>query len=430
MVKGRFFRKVISVFEAESRPFRIPPAPSSGQRTPSASKNIPIFSRFITKILVQSLTLAVHMRGISTLAVRYSYLSQQFSDCEDLWCSLREFVSTGDFTLGKPLMQFEEDFAELMDSKFAVGVNSGTDAIKIALKVLGVKPGDEVITAANTFVATVGAIHELGARPIFVDVDDSFCMNVELIEAAITKRTTAIVPVHFTGYMTRMDEVMRIAKKHRLAVVEDACQSILAEWQGRKAGTFGHAAAFSLHPLKNINVWADGGVIVTNSEETADRLRLLRNHGLASRDVVLELGFNSRLDTLQAVVGSWLLPQAIEISEKRIRNAAYLDAGLSTIPQIKIPPRLTQMRIVYHLYMVFAQNRNALLDHCLRAGIEAKIHYPVPIYKQPALRNISNNLTFPVTDFHAQNIISFPCDQHLDEEHLNEIISVVKNFYV
>lgn len=363
------------------------------------------------------------------MAVRYSYLSEQFADCPDLWEKLRQFVITGDFTLGKPLKDFECNFASLMDMPFSVGVNSGTDALKLSLKALGVKPGDEVITAANTFVATVGAINEIGAKPVFVDVDETFCINVELIESAITPLTKAIVPVHFTGYMAKMDRIMKIADKHNLIVVEDACQAILAELCGRKAGTWGHAAAFSLHPLKNLNVWSDGGMIVTNDRGLDKRLRLLRNHGLVDRDHVVELGYNSRLDTFQAIVGDWLLPQAVEISKKRIANASSLDLGLSIIPQISIPKRPEDMRIVYHLYIVYAENRDALLSYCNFRGIEAKIHYPIPIYKQKALGPQINSMVFPVTDFQSQNIISFPCDQHLSPEQIAEIIQVVNDFY-
>ncbi len=363
------------------------------------------------------------------MAVRYSYLSQQFENCPELWDELKSFVSTGDFTLGAPLTAFEKSFASLIGTQFAVGVNSGTDAIKIALKALGVNPGDEVITAANTFVATVGAINEIGAIPVFVDVDETFCMNVELIEQAITSKTKAIVPVHFTGYMTKMDRVMEIANAHGLIVVEDACQGILAEWKGKKSGTWGHAAAFSLHPLKNLNVWSDGGVIVSNDVRLDTQVRLLRNHGLVDRDHVEVLGFNSRLDTFQAVVGNWLLPSAVEISNKRIENARKLDEGLSKINGIKIPNRPKEMRIVYHLYIVYADLRDELLQYCLNLGIEAKVHYPVPIYKQKALGNITNNLTFPETDLQARKIISFPCDQHLSDSQISEIIDAVNKFY-
>lgn len=363
------------------------------------------------------------------MAVRYSYLSQQFADCPELWDELRAFVSTGDFTLGKPLQKFERNFSSLMNVPYSVGVNSGTDALKIALKALGVKPGDEVITAANTFVATVGAINEIGAIPVFIDVDETFCMDVELIESAITSRTKAIVPVHFTGYMTKMDRVMEISEKHDLVVVEDACQAILAEWKGRKSGNWGHAAAFSLHPLKNLNVWSDGGMIVTSNRELDYRVRLLRNHGLADRDHVVELGYNSRLDTFQAIVGNWLIPKAIDISEKRIENAQKLDEGLIKIPQIRIPERPKDMRVVYHLYIVYAENRDSLLEYCISRGIEAKIHYPIPIYRQEALASVVKDLVFPQTDYQAKNIISFPCDQHLSNGEIHEIIQVVTDFY-
>lgn len=362
--------------------------------------------------------------------VRYSYLKQQFENADDLWAELRAFVETGDFTLGRPLQEFEEKFASLMDSKYAIGVNSGTDAIKIALKVQGVGHGDEVITAANTFVATVGAIAELGATPVFVDCDDTFCMNADLIEAAITDRTVAIVPVHFTGYMTDMRKVMKIAEKHNLVVVEDACQSILGAIDNKKAGTWASTGAFSLHPLKNLNVWSDGGVIVTSDRGLAEALRLQRNHGLVDRDTVGILGCNSRLDTFQAVVGNWLIPQTQSIADKRIENAAYLDSGLGKLPQVTIPPRPADYRIVYHLYIVFAEERDALLKHCLDRGIEAKVHYPVPIYRQPALAHLGHKEgDFEVADRHTESIITFPCDQHLEREQLDYMIETVTQFY-
>ena len=288
------------------------------------------------------------------MKVRYSYLSQQFSNCDDLWRDLKKFVKTGDFTLGKPLQVFEQKFAKLIGTKYAVGVNSGTDAIKLPLKAIGIKPGDEIITAANTFVATVGAITELGAKPVFVDCDDTFCMDVNLIEKKITKKTKAIVPVHFTGYMTNMKALMPLSKKYNIPIVEDACQSILANINNKNAGTWGVAGSFSLHPLKNINVWSDGGVITTNNYSLYKKLLLLRNHGLVDRDTVKICGYNSRLDTFQAVVGNWLLPSARSISNQRIKNANYLDRELTKINGITIPPRPKNFRIVYHLYIVFS----------------------------------------------------------------------------
>lgn len=362
--------------------------------------------------------------------VRYSYLSQQFNNCPDLWLNLKKFVATGDFTLGQPLHDFEKNFARLMKVKYAVGVNSGTDAIKLSLKVLGIKSGDEVITAANTFVATVGAITELGAKPVFIDCDDTFCMNVDLLEKKITKRTKAIVPVHFTGYMTNMVQLKKIAKKYKIPVVEDACQAILASINGKLSGSWGELGAFSLHPLKNINVWSDGGIITTNNYKYYEQLKLLRNHGLESRDKVKICGFNSRLDTFQAVVGNWLLPKANSIANQRIENANYYDLHLKKIKGVNIPPRPKNFKIVYHLYIIFAKNRNKLLKYCLKKGIEAKIHYPIPIYRQKALKFLKYKKgDFPVTDSHANKIISFPCDQHLSLKQMNYVISTVKEFY-
>ena len=251
----------------------------------------------------------------------------------------------------------------------------------------------------------------------------------DLVESAITEKTTAIVPVHFTGYMTDMRKLLPIAQKHKLPIVEDACQSILGEVGGRKAGTWGLVGAFSLHPLKNLNVWSDGGLIVTDDSKIAEHLRLLRNHGLVNRDEVQLLGYNSRLDTLQAVVGNWLIPQTEEIAATRIKNAAKYDSGLGAIKGIKIPPRPKDFKIVYHLYMVFAEKRDQLLAFCQARGIEAKIHYPVPIYRQEALKKYGQAERFPVTDRHAESVISFPCDQHLSDEEINFVISTVADFY-
>ncbi len=364
------------------------------------------------------------------MKVRYSYLKQQFSNSNDLWRRLKKFVGTGDFTLGKPLKDFENKFAKLINTKYAVGVNSGTDALKLSLKVIGVKPGDEIITAANTFVATVGAITELGAKPVFVDCDDTFCMNVSKVEKVITKKTKAIVPVHFTGYMTNMPELKKISKKFGIKIIEDACQSILGEINKKKSGTWGELGAFSLHPLKNINVWSDGGIITTNNSNYYKKLLLLRNHGLVDRDTVKINGFNSRLDTFQAVVGNWLLPKAKQIALQRIKNAKFYDKKLSKVPEIEIPPRPKNYKIVYHLYVVFAEKRDQLYKYCRKKGIEAKIHYPKPMYLQESMSFLKHKKgDFPTTDEHAKKIITFPCDQHLSRKQLNYVVKTIQDFY-
>jgi dTDP-4-amino-4,6-dideoxygalactose transaminase len=326
--------------------------------------------------------------------------------------------------------EFEQRFAAMLGVRHAIGVGSGTDALKLSLKALGIGPGDEVITAANTFIATVGAIHETGARAVLVDCLDHFCMDVDKLEAAITPRTKAIMPVQFTGEVTEMPRLMAIAARHGLPVVEDACQGILSEYAGRKSGTWGIAAGFSLHPLKNLNVWGDGGVIVTNDDGMERSLRLLRNHGLKNRDEVEVLGCNSRLDTLQAVVGNWLIGQTPAITDARIANGAYYDAAFSQIPGLRVPPRRPEVKRVFHLYIVFARERDALLAHCKANGIEAKVHYPVPLYQQEGLKLLGYAPgTFPVTDRHSREVISFPVDQHLTREQQDQVIGTVRGFY-
>ena len=364
------------------------------------------------------------------MQVRYSYLQQQFDDCDDLWEKLKEFVTTGDFTLGKPLLEFEDKFAKLIGTNHAIGVNSGTDAIKLSLKALGIGHGDEVITAANTFVATVGAIAELGAVPVFVDCDDTFCMDVSKVEQVITEKTRAVVPVHFTGYMTDMRRLMPIAERYALPIVEDACQSILGAIENKNAGTWGNTGAFSLHPLKNLNVWSDGGIVVTDNSNLAQQLRLIRNHGLSDRDTVTVLGCNSRLDTIQAIVGNWLIPQTNEISTRRIANAAYYDRCFGKVRQIRIPPRPPGFRIVYHLYVVFADQRDELLEYCLNRGVEVKVHYPVPIYLQPGLSHLGYQKgDFPITEKNGAQCLSLPIYAEMTNEQIIYVTNTIKNFY-
>jgi len=361
---------------------------------------------------------------------RYSYLQEQFSDPTLILAELAKLVHSGDFTLGKPVAEFERRFSELIGVRHAIGVGSGTDALKLPLKALGISHGDEVITAANTFIATAGAIAETGAAPRFVDCNDTFCLDAGQIEAAITPKTKAIMPVHLTGEPADMDAIMQIAKKHSLVVVEDACQAILAEFNGRRAGTYGIAAGYSLHPLKNLNVWGDGGIVVTNDDALAERVRLIRNHGLKNRDEVAILGCNSRLDSAQAVVGNWLIGSTGEITAKRIDNAAYYDAAFRKIAGVRLPPRRKNVRCVYHLYMVFAEQRDALYRYCLDHGVEAKVHYPIPLYQQEAFRSFGYQRgQFPVSDRHAREVISFPVDQHITRAQQDIVIETVKAFY-
>jgi aminotransferase EvaB len=363
--------------------------------------------------------------------VRYSPLAQQFAAPDEIFAELRELVRSGDFTLGKPVVEFEKMFADLLGVKHAIGVGSGTDACKLPLKALGVGPGDEVITTANTFWATVGAIAEVGAKPVFVDCDDSFCMDVNQLEGTITPQTKALMPVQLTGDVADMPRIMDIASKHNLPVVEDGCQSLLGEIDGKKVGTFGVATAFSMHPLKIINVWGDAGIVVTNDDEMNRKLRLLRNHGLRNRDEMEILGYNTRLDSVQAVVGKWIVRKTRDIVVQRGKNAAYYDAGLNNIPGTRIPPRNPRTKNVYLLYMIFVERRDELLQHCLARGIEAKVHYPIPIYLQDALKFLGyKNGDFPVADRHARDVISFPVDQHLTRAEQDYVIETIRSFYL
>ncbi|MDA8637320.1 DegT/DnrJ/EryC1/StrS family aminotransferase [Rhodospirillales bacterium] len=364
------------------------------------------------------------------MTVRYSPLQQQFANVDSVFDELKNLVASGDFTLGKVVAEFEQMFADVVGTKYAIGVGSGTDSLKLALCAAGIGRGDEVITNANTFYATIGAICELGAVPVFVDCDDFFCMDVEKLETAITPKTRAIMPAHISGEVTDMQKISDIAERHNLVLVEDACQSLLGEIDGRKAGTWGIASGFSVHPLKIINVWGDGGIVVTDDAEIDRKVRLLRNHGLRNRDEMEILGYNSRLDSVQAVVGKWIVKQTESIVSQRIKHAAHYDAAFADIPEIRVPPRRANGRNVYLLYMVFAESRDELLAHCIAEGIEAKIHYPLPIYRQDALRFLNHEYgDFPTTDRHAETLISFPVDQHLEIAELDRVVEAVRVFY-
>lgn len=365
------------------------------------------------------------------MVVNYSYLKEQFADIEGYLNDIREFVKTADFTLGKALADFEQRFADLLGMPYAVGVGTGTDALMLSLKVLGIAPGDEVITTPNTFVATVGAIAMAGARPVFVDNNEEFTIDVDRIEDAITKNTKAIMPVHLTGCPADMPQIAEIAEKHGLHIVEDAAQAILASIDGKSVGSWGAAAGFSMHPLKNLNIWGDGGVIVTRSKELCDKLRLIRNHGLSTRDEVEFWGHNCRLDTLQAVVANRLMEQVHSITDKRIVNAKRYDAAFAGLNDfIQVPPRRPGKKQVYHTYVVRAKQRDGLYRHLVEKGIQAKIHYPIPLHLQKAAADLGYRRgDFPVCESDCGSIITLPVHQHLSEDAIEYVIENVKSFY-
>jgi dTDP-4-amino-4,6-dideoxygalactose transaminase len=365
------------------------------------------------------------------MIVPYSYLDRQFANIDAYLEDIRKVVQSGDFTLGEAVEQFEDRFAALTGLPYAVGVGSGTDALILPLRALGIGPGDEVITSPNTFVASAAAIVMTGARPVFVDNNDEYTIDVDRIEAAISPRTKAILPVHLTGLPADMPAIMEIAERHHLAVVEDAAQAILASIDGKHVGSWGAAAGFSLHPLKNLNVWGDGGIVVTRSAAMRDKLRLLRNHGMLTREDICVWGGNSRLDSVQAVVGMRLINQVRDITEKRIANAHRYDAAFAGLADvITVPERPPNVCQVFHTYVVLARDRDSLLEHLLARGIRAKIHYPVPLHLQPAAAGLGYKAgDFPVCEAHCRSILTLPVHQHLTSEEIDYVIDEVRRFY-
>jgi dTDP-4-amino-4,6-dideoxygalactose transaminase len=358
-------------------------------------------------------------------------LDRQFADVDPYLQDIRELVSSGDFTIGSAVDEFEHRFARLCGLPYAVGVGSGTDALALSLKISGVEPGDEVITTPNTFVATVGAIVMVGARPVFVDNDEEYNIDPSKIEQAITAKTKAIIPVHLTGNPADMPAIMEVAQRHNLPVIEDAAQAILASIDGQGVGSWGDTACFSLHPLKNLNVWGDGGVIATRSAEVYERLRLLRNHGLKNRDEVVMWGHNSRLDSLQAVVANRLVDQVHWITEARIARASRFDAALSDLGEyIVIPPRRPNVKQVFHTYVIRVADRDTLLAHLLDHGIEAKVHYPIPLHLQKAASGLGYKVgDFPVCEEHCRTILTLPVHQYLTDQQIDYVIEQVRKFY-
>lgn len=364
------------------------------------------------------------------LPINHNYLAQQFADYEAIFAKIREVVVRGDFTLGRAVDQFEAEYAAITGTKHAIGVNSGTDAIRLSLLALGVGAGDEVITTPFTFYATIGAIATTGAKPVFVDIGEDFNIDPSRIEAAVTSRTKAILPVHWSGTPCAMDRITDIAKKKKLFVVEDACHAIKASFDGKAMGSFGDAGCFSMHPLKNLNVWGDGGVIVTDSREVADKLRLLRNHGLVNRNESALYGFNSRLDTVQAVVASHLLQSIDHITDSRIANAAAFDKALSKIPQVRIPLRSPRAKQVYHIYSVQFERRDELQKHLIANGVDAKVHYPIAMHLQPAAAQLGYKRgDFPRAEALCDSVLSLPVHEFITAEQRDTVTSLIKEFY-
>jgi len=374
--------------------------------------------------------LPAQYEATSRLEINHNYLQEQFADYEEILAKVAAVVRKGDFTLGREVDLLEEEFAQLAGTKHAIAVGSGTDALMLSLKGLGVREGDEVITTPYTFHATIGAIVTAGARPVFVDITDDYNIDPRFIERAITPRTKAILPVHWSGKPCDMDAIGDIARRHGLAIVEDACHAVTASYRGRPAGSLGSVGCFSFHPLKNLNVWGDGGIATTDSDETASRLRLLRNHGLVSRDECVVFAYNSRLDTIQAVVARHLLEKLAGITAARIANAAAFDRALAGIPQVRVPKRDPGIRAVYHLYIVRCQRRDELQSHLVAHGVDAKVHYRIPMHLQPAAAGFGYRRgDFPVCEQTVAEVLSLPVHEFITAEHRDRVVSLIREFY-
>jgi len=367
----------------------------------------------------------------ANMKVKHSYLSQQFADPEPILDQIRELTKRGDYTLGEAVDRFERAFADYVGTKYAVGVNSGTDALALTLRALDIGQGYEVITTPFTFIATVSAIVQAGAKPVFVDCKDDLTIDAERIPGAFHPGVTrAIIPVHYTGKMCDVYRIREFARLHDISVVEDACQAIGSSLDGRKAGAWGDAGAFSLHPLKNLNVWGDGGMVATDDEFVRDQLRRLRNHGKMDRDSVANWGFNSRLDTLQALVGLGQVATINHVTYARAVNAAFYNERFSDIPQVRTPVVGVGECHCFHLYMLIVEDRDRLLTHLRDSGVDAKVHYPIPVHLQVACRDLHHARgDFPVAERLADSVITLPVHQHLTSAELGYVADSVRKFY-
>jgi dTDP-4-amino-4,6-dideoxygalactose transaminase len=364
------------------------------------------------------------------VTVPYVDLARQHAEIKDqLLAAAGRVIERGDFILGTETAEFERRFAELCGTSHAVGLNSGMDALVLSLKALDIGEGDEVITAPNSFVASAACIALVGARPVFVDVDESFNLDPDKVEAAITPRTKAILPIHLTGRPAAMEELVEIAQRFNLLIIEDAAQAVLAERHGKRVGAWGTAGCFSLHPLKTLNACGDGGVVTTNDARLAERLRTLRNLGLRTRDDCVEWSTNSRLDTMQAAMLLVKLDYLERWTKRRRENAAYYFKHLAGLPGLMLPVDLPDEVQVHHTFVVLAERRDALKAFLDNRGVGTSSHYPTPIHLQTAAASLGYRRgDFPMTEWQAERILSLPVHQHLELHELAYVCEAISEF--
>ncbi len=363
--------------------------------------------------------------------VPYVNLPAQHSPIkEELLDAISRVMDHGIFIMGRELDEFESQFAASCDSEYAVGVNSGTDALILALKALGVGPGDEVITPPNSFLASTSCITMLGAQPVFADVRDDYNIDPELVERAITSRTKVILPVHLTGRPADLDPIMDIATRHGLHVVEDCAQAVGATYKGKTVGSFGTVGCFSLHPLKTLNACGDGGVLTTNNLEIYEQFKVLRNHGLRSRDDCVIWSMNSRLDTIQAAILLVKLKYLDQWTKQRRHNASVYQKLLEDIPDIQTPVDQPYECAVYHTFVIQAERRAQLVEYLNNKGIGTAIAYPTPIHLQEAAAHLNYPPgSFPMTEQQAGRILNLPVYGELQDDQLMYVANAVRTFY-
>lgn len=349
---------------------------------------------------------------------------------DEIDAAIAGVVNRGDFVLGQAVEDLESRFAAYCGAEHAVGVDSGWSALELAIRAYGIGAGDEVITAANTFMATVGAIESAGARPVLVDCDpETYNLDPSRLTAAITPATRAIIPVHLYGQPADMDVIGAVAQEHDLVVIEDACQAHGARYRDRRAGVLGDAAAFSFYPAKNLGAFGDGGMVVTNSGEVGERLRLLRNLGSPAKYQHVVRGFNHRLDTIHAAVLGVKLGSLDAANQRRRHAAAVYDELLGDL-DVVTPAVLSQSESVYHLYVIQTEDRDGLRDHLANDGIQSGIHYPIPIHLQEAFADLGHERgDFPVTEFLADRIMSLPMHPNLTVEDIAKVAGSVRSWF-
>lgn len=335
---------------------------------------------------------------------------------------------SGMYIMGDTLERFEKEVAAFCGTRYALGVANGSDALFLALKALGIGAGDEVITCPNSFIATTWTIAAVGAKPVFIDARDDYNIDTDQLEQAVTPRTRAIMPVHLTGRPAEMDAINAVAARHGLSVIEDAAQAIGASYKGKRVGALGTVAGFSLHPLKNLGVYGDGGVITTDRSDIYEKIVKLRNHGLKNRDECEFWGYNSRLDTMQAGFASIKLKH-LDAWNKRCREIAGIyRAGLRK--HVWVPEDREYEEPVYHNFVIQTDRRDALMSHLADRGVGTRIHYPVPIHLQEAARDLGHKAgDFPVTERHVKTMMSLPIYPELRDEEVRYVIEIVAEFF-